>query len=58
MVDQNKPIYSLISDVGATNSRIQLITYQKGSKRPTQIKSTFLSCERLSHFCRLSRRIP
>jgi len=41
MIDQNKPIYSLISDVGATNSRIQLITYQKDSKRPTQIKSTF-----------------
>ena len=44
MVEQNpsqEEIYSLISDVGATNARFQLIKFSRTSQRPTVVKTQF-----------------
>jgi len=50
MVDQTKPVYSLISDVGLTNSRIQLITFNKSSNRATVVQSKFYLVKDFENF--------
>jgi glucokinase len=34
-------VYSLIGDVGGTNTRLQLISYQSDSQKPTDVKTQF-----------------